>query len=235
MKEEKSKIVLIASDDNDRTFYKSLLSSYEGITIEDYVTINQFKESCVGKLYSGVIVDTKTRISSTTLSKKFFYTLSGGLPVMQINRSREDLTSINCLFDTKQIFDLKGENLLDHFIKNECIKVIPRRIRTTNRKNIFFNVQLFLKKNDEPIKTNMLDVSADGCFILSTEEKQRGEKIWFIVNELPNKTPICSKIEWIKLLGTEPGRLPGFGVSFEQISEAQIVGIMEAQEKKPSM
>lgn len=234
MEEGYMRVALIANDEDDVEFYKDLLSDYHDMKLEIFNSIHQFRESCDGKLYSGVIIDTRTRISSTTLSKKFFYTLCGGIPVIQINRNRDETADFSCLVEGKRSYGMSGRELLDEFIRKDCKKMIPRRIRIIHRKSVFFNIQLYLTENSQPIKTNMLDVSEKGCFIITTEQKQKGEKVWLTVKELENKTPICSVIKWVKPWGTEPKQLPGFGVSFDQISKAQIMGIMDAQAEKQS-
>jgi len=214
------RIALIVLEDEESQFYQNLLSGYGDVTIEPHSTIQQFKSSCQGKCYSGFIVDMQTLIRSSTQEKEFFASLHEGFPVMQVRRSPEEDT-VSCLVKGKQLGDLRGEQLLDHFINQDCWQKAPREVRVLPRKNIFLNTKLYLSEKARPVRTNLWDISEGGCFVLSTHEKKKGESVWLMINELSNNNRIRGQIRWAKLWGTAPDHLPGFGISFEEITGEQ--------------
>lgn len=214
------KIALISLSDKNKKLYQDILSKHEDISLETYSTLHQFKKKCNGEKYSGLIVDIRTLIRSPMLDKEFYTSLCKGFPILQVD-SNNNSSAINCFIEGEKSLNLKGTQLMDHFVKKVCPIIIPRGIRLKSRKNVFYNIYMYLSENSPPIKSNLWDISEGGCYVISTNEKQMGDHIWLTINELLDKTPICSEVKWKKSWGTSTNKLPGFGVEFVDITNQQ--------------
>ena len=229
-KEENLRIALISMESEDSDYYKNLLGDYDFIKLDSNTTIHQFKRACLDKVYSGFIIDNRTLITSTMDDKEFFFSLCEGFPVIRISRS-PDSNNVNCVVEGKNMGNLKGRQLLSHFISEKCQSVAPRKVRVDNRKNIFLNTFLCFSEKGETKKTNLWDLSERGCFVITTEEKKEGDRVWLTFQELKDKTPICSEIKWTMVWGKRTSQLPGFGVSFLVITDEQKRELKETMEK----
>lgn len=229
-KEEGSRIALISMESDDSEYYKNLLSGYDFVKLDTNTTIHQFKRACLDKVYSGFIIDNRTLITSTMDDKEFFFSLCEGFPVIRISHSPES-DNINCVVEGKSMGNLKGRQLLNHFIEESVHKRVPRKVRVNSRKNIFLNTYLCFSEKGAEKKTNLWDLSERGCFVITTEEKREGDRVWLTFQELKDKTPICSEIKWTMAWGKRTSQLPGFGVSFLVITDEQKREIKETIEK----
>jgi Tfp pilus assembly protein PilZ len=123
---------------------------------------------------------------------------------------------------------LKGQELVDHFINKECRSMVPREIRKNSRKNIYFNTYLYLSKSEEPLRTNLWNISEDGCFVITTSNsRQAGDFVFLQISELYEKKLIRGQIKWIQSWGKDVRQLPGFGVAFVDITTRQHAEIKE--------
>lgn len=228
MQKDRLRLAIIALEENEREFYEDLLSGYSDLIPESFSTIPQFKVECTGKDYSGIVVDNRTLIRSTMEDRDFFSQLCEGFPVMRISRS-SDRTSISCLVEGKQLVDLKGRQLLDHFINRECREVIAHQVRISQRKKVFFNTYLQTSGSDEPLRTNLWDISEGGCFVITTDnQRKEGEEVTITIHDLNDKTPIQGEIKWLKSWGSDAHKLPGYGLEFKEISDSQVQEIKRA-------
>jgi len=215
-----SRVVLISLSGENRELYTKLLNKHKNLELETYSTLLQFKRNCLNKKYSGFIVDIRTLIKSTSSDKDFYASLYKGFPILQIDKSHDD-DLINCFIEGKKLADLKGLPILDYFINTVCANKIPRGVRARRRKTVFFNTILQFSPEDPQIKTNLWDICEGGCFVISNNEKPTGDLIWLKINELGDSIPICSKIKWKIPWGKSTKRLPGFGVSFLELTNQQ--------------
>lgn len=227
MEREKCNVVLIALEAKERDYYRSLLSGYKGTNVEEYSTIHQFKKCCPGRKYSGIVVDIRTLIRSTMQEREFFSLLWDGFPVLHISQSTGS-NELNCLLEGQESVELKGKELLDHFIEVKCRKVVPRQVRVHTRKKVFLNTFLYLTKDDKnPLKTNLWDISEGGSFVISTKMKPEGEQVWLKFADFNDKTPICGIVRWHRPWGKNFKQLPGFGIEFEKLSAKQLIEIRD--------
>jgi hypothetical protein len=228
MKTEKLRIAVIALEDEEKSFYKDLLAEFKTVSPELYSTLHQFKRSCGEKEYSGLIIDNRTLIRSSTLDREFFSQVCEGFPVLRISANTNN-TDVSCLIEGKQPGNLSGRQLLDLFLTTDCTQTIPHRVRVNPRRNIFFNTYLSYANEKDPIKTNIWDISEGGCFVLTAENnKKKGDVVTLIINELSDPTPIRSEIRWVMPWGADTKKLPGFGVSFLDITSKQKMEIQQA-------
>ena len=96
---------------------------------------------------------------------------------------------------------------------------LPAKIRSAIRRTIHFNVVLSKSGNftaNEVEKTVTLNVSRDGCYILTTQQFEDRSSVAFIIKELDHRTPIVGEIRWVIPWG-KTMRIPGIGIKFEDI------------------
>lgn len=216
------KLAVIALEESDRRFYHEMLAERSNVASDIYPTLDYFKNRCNEKEYSGIIVDNRTLIRSSMDDREFFSLLCEGFPVMRISVN-PDRVSVSCLIEGKQLVEKKGKILLDYFLGTECKKSEAHRVRLDNRRNIFLNAVVHASESGEPLKTNLWDISAHGCFVLTTNSrKKKGEKILLSINDLQDKTPVVGEIMWGQFWGTDFSKLPGYGLSFTEISADQM-------------
>ena len=171
-------------------------------------------------------MDIRTLIRSTMPEREFFSMLWDGFPVLHVGQNPGN-GDISCLMEGKHSTDLKGKQLLDHFIEVKCREVAPRQVRVYTRKKAFLNTLLYLSKDHDPIRTNSWDISEGGSFIITTAKMPDNGLVWLKINDFDDKKLICSKVKWKRPWGKDYRQLPGFGVEFEQVSNKQLLEIKE--------
>lgn len=104
-----------------------------------------------------------------------------------------------------------------------CQNVAPRPVRPNDRAPLHLNALLtHLDQCHDAEQTVTLNISEQGCFLFSTNPHNAPEQqvaIEFV--GLQDRTPIRATIRWVRHWG-EVHHMPGIGVSFDLISEAQI-------------
>ena len=120
MDSKKIKISLIVRDRESNEFYNGLLSRFEELRLETYRNISQFKESSKAKDFEGIIIDLRTLIEASTDEKAFFFKIRDGFPVLNVSWAI-DKNIFHCFIESKKMPSLKGEKLLEYFVK-VCLK-----------------------------------------------------------------------------------------------------------------
>ncbi len=64
------------------------------------------------------------------------------------------------------------------------------------------------------------NISRGGCFLISFEPLNVGDRVWLTIPELKDNAPIEAEVRWVRLWG-EYRFLPGMGVRFIGLTEAQ--------------
>ena len=116
MDRKKLNISLIVRDQESSEFYNGLLSGYEELRLETYQNISQFKESSKARDFEGIIIDVRTLIEAATDEKAFFSKVREGFPGLNVSWAM-DKNGFNCFIEGKKMSHLKGEKLLEYFIK----------------------------------------------------------------------------------------------------------------------
>jgi c-di-GMP-binding flagellar brake protein YcgR len=214
---EKLRFAIVSQDNDNRYDCSKLLYNHDDVITEIYESFEQFRENSDEKEYSGIIIDLHTIVISSMEDKEFFYSISKGLPVITVNSSEKDL-EISFYVKGKYIDKPDQSDLIDYFIYEICAKNTPRRIRRYRRKNIHFNVTIF-RKNGKLEKTNLLNISEGGYFII-TSNKPENKIISFTIDDLEDKTPIEAEIKWVMNWGEKYTQLPGYALQFNKISKA---------------
>ena len=163
------RIALVAVEENDRSSYAELLSQFEDIDMEIFSNVESFRQGCSGTGYSGVVLDIGTMAGSSMPDRDFFATLSLGFPVLRVSQAT-DGESINCVLEGIPRLDFSSREVLDYFVAKKCREMEPRQIRLKVRRNIYYNVMLFMKSNGDSIQANLWDISEGGAYVLTPHE-----------------------------------------------------------------
>jgi len=97
----------------------------------------------------------------------------------------------------------------------------PRGIRADARKDLFFNAHVQFGAGEHSIKTNTWNMSPNGCFVISAQEQQHGDPVWLTITDWKDKTMILGEIKWSRPWGGDFRSLPGAGIAFKEITQAQ--------------
>ena len=161
----------------------------------------------------------KTKIKEQREDKELAYGILEQFPLVQLKYD-EKTGSIGALY-----YGQSGESLtLEAFINEECRTFKARRIRSSVRKDINFNV-IISKTNDfsddGAERSITIDISRGGCFIYSTEKWKISDSVMFVIKELADSRPVLGEVRWTKPWG-EAMQIPGIGVKFKDIGENQL-------------
>lgn len=174
--------------------------------------------------YQGVMIDLVTSVKASREEKGLAQEVLDAFPVIQLKWNPE----------TKSMRTITGGSLpdnctLEDFALRECKPFVPRAIRLSVRKNIYFNVLISRTENMDTASTHRgvtVNVSKDGCFLLSCEDWSSSSDVWFVIDELDDKTPILGEIRWCQPWGKNMA-LPGIGVYIKRITPEQRKQMME--------
>ena len=128
----------------------------------------------------------------------------------------------------------KGEdNVLSYLDDLACfasnVKAFsPRRVRSYARVPVRLNVLLAQEDDlgfDSALKTNLLDISANGGFAYGQTDFAGQELVRRRIMELSDPAPIMAHIRWRKPWGS-PNTLPGLGLLFVDIRPGQLDELM---------
>ena len=207
------KIALVAGKKEDVDTYLKNLQNFEA----EIKVCESFKEleCCLAlESYNGIIVDLRTKLSVPRDQKVLAYDLLEHYPVLQ-SRIIPDSGRLQTMPFGKAQRDVT----MEVFLSEECPNFAARKIRSAIRRTIHFNVVLSKSGNftaNEVEKTVTLNLSRDGCYILSTQQFEDRSSVAFIIKELKHRTPIVGEIRWVIPWG-KTMRIPGIGVKFEDI------------------
>ncbi len=216
------KLVLIVADPAERRSYARHFTDRPGVELEEYASIRQFRDQCMGKAYSGVMVDIRTLIQARADEKEFFSVLTEAFPVMRMRRG-PGAGMLTGLVEGEDLGHFKGEALVEAFV-TLCDKQPPRGVRNQRRKQIILNAMLSLQDpptEDSWFRVSLWDFSQGGCFVVTVEDRRKGDLVWLIIRELENHTPIGCRVQWCLPWGADNRHLPGLGLSFQSIAEDQ--------------
>ncbi len=210
------RILLISRENEARETYRDALEAL-GVQVVATASFKRLNKEAAKLRYHGVAVDLPTKIKALKKDKEFIYKILGEFPIVHLKVNRK----------TGEIRTFQewgpGSCDLETFIEHARLVANPKKFRYHSRKPIHFNVILcrendFTKGNDE--RSITLNVSEDGCQILSVQEWEPGGNVWIVINELSNKTPMRGKVRHTTAWG-EAMATPGIGLEFEDITEDQ--------------
>ena len=228
-----TRIALICADERDTHSYQGMLAGFPDLVTETHVGVDAFRRACVGKLYSGFVVDLRTLISSTTPEKEFFASFPQAFPVLQASPGSD--SQRNRLIPAGgKLGNLSGKDILEHFVRTCAENFTPRRVRIDPRRTVYLNVNLQFAMDENAFRTNLLDISRGGCFVICPDSRSEGDSLWLTIKELRGGSPIKATIRWQKAWGGQPDHLPGFGISFDELTPEQSRQIQELIRTRPS-
>jgi len=214
------RIALISRQENTCAFYRNLMSGRENILFETYASIDKLKKNCLEKNYAGLIIDMWTHIGSVHADKEFVYALDRIFPILYIGDQDQKPSPLDPAGGWLMARQHEVK-ILDDFIQNQCRSNKPRGIRSTARREFFFNAHVQFNGQEKSIKTNTWNISPSGCFIISSHEQQAGEPVWLTITDWGDKTTIAGEIRWSRPWGGDFRSLPGVGIAFKKITAAQ--------------
>ncbi|MFZ3045963.1 MAG: PilZ domain-containing protein [Desulfatirhabdiaceae bacterium] len=214
------RVLLIAQNDHAR---EEDLSALEECPVQVFVSdsFQDLSDEICAHSYHGIFLDIQTKMRAIKINKNYVYGLVENFPICQL-KINDQTGEINCFHHSHK----SGGTMLD-FIKDECRNFIPRMIRSDARKEMHLNVKLYKSKDDiQPELSVTINISRGGCFIFSTRERELGDDVWIQIMELQDNVLINGQIRHVARWG-ESMRIPGIGVEFRHISEAQVADIVK--------
>jgi hypothetical protein len=223
MTHEPISIVLIANNDADLEFFRKSLEAFEFVQVKEFLSLNDFRENCGNDLYSGFLVDIRTLIRSSSSEKRFFAMLLEVFPVMRVTR-KPGTGDFSGLVESKDLGKYRGQALLDAFIQDWCLLNPPREIRVSSRNTIYLSGMISFGdefSQDQSARVTIENISDGGCFVVTNHDGINHDKLWLVITELRDQTPIECHVKWRKPWGVTTRYLPGIGVAFGGLSKMQ--------------
>lgn len=190
-----------------------------GVNVDVVATYGDLFRTMTDNPYQGVMIDLVTSMKASKDEKGTAQEILEVFPIVQLRYDN----------DTSSIFTISFGKTFDSgsladFITKECQAFLPRELRLNARRALNFNI---LISRDESFNQNSsertitINTSKGGCFLFSTQDWSKTTDIWFIINELQDKTPIVGEVRryvpWGKTM-----TIPGLGISFKNIKAAQL-------------
>lgn len=210
------RILLISRGRETTRIYRDALEKFDAqvVPVESFTGLDRETEAL---RFHGVAVDLPTKIKALKNNKEFIYGILGKFPLIQLKLNKKT-GEINSFQEGGP-----GNDDLKTFIERASLVANPRRFRHHPRKSIHFNV--IVSRNKDFAKGDVersitMNVSEDGCQILSFRKWEPGGDVWLVINELSDKTPMRCKVRHAIAWG-EAMAAPGIGLEFEEITKKQ--------------
>jgi len=234
MKGDSIRIVLVAKEEAERSFFGKHFAAYEKVILEEYPTLEDFRAQSPGKAYSGLVIDIRTLIRATAREKLFFSSLLDALPVIRVTR-RPNSDSFSGLVESKDLGrGLSGKQILEAFINNLCREHIPCGVSSGEEQTTYLSAYLYFTadfEKERPIKATITDVSEEGCFVITSHECGSESTLSVVITVIKDSTPIPCQVRWVRPWKTDSRYLPGFGVSFERFEKNQLEELFDFLKK----
>ncbi len=212
---------------------KFLLVCKEGASLQKYLaeakecdtqidvatTVQELFDAATKTAYSGLMIDTPTKIKDFRTDREKIDSILKLYPVIQ-------LTFNETTKQTRTFYSglLNGSGSIEEFLTDKCSLFNARKLRSSRRKAINFNVILSDSKHvsdSNHLKTVTINFSQDGCFIYSIDNWKIKSDVWFTIKELTDQTPIhgqiLRKVDWGSYMS-----VPGIGLQFKGIKDCQL-------------
>jgi Tfp pilus assembly protein PilZ len=212
-----TRLVLACTEGVAREKYHEALKKL-GVRLDTVSSLKELYHAMSRTPYNGVMIDIITKIKASQEEKNLVHAVLEEFPLIQLKWDDETGT-IKSIFLGQVI----GSGELEDFINQECRLFDARRIRSSVRKDIHFNVILsrdhhFPETGIE--RTIMINISEGGCFLYTVGEWERGQDACFTIHELEDQTPILGKVKW-RIEWGRSMKIPGIGIEFQDIRESQ--------------
>lgn len=219
----KTKIVLVATPGNHAKEYLAHIQKYD-VDVKLVETFRNLENVLSQEPYNGIIVDLKTKLKAPREHKELAYEVLEHYPVLQARLIPE-----SDKLQTIPFGKASKEISLEAFLTDLCPRFHARKIRTSIRRRVHFNTLLSSSGSfdmQDVVRTITLNVSAGGCFIITSQNMETGSNVAFIFKELATRTPIIGEVRWGVTWGRQMA-VPGVGIKFEDIEDKQIQELTE--------
>ena len=207
--------VLLFVQDNDACRRYLEVLSVLGVKVFVSPSFFQLSEEIHQQTYHGLLFDMPTKMQALKENKTEVYRLAEKFPVAHLQFDRQT-GAIRCFHAGWQ----SGRTLND-FILHQCRGTAPRKIRTSARKEVHLPVLVFRHgESKRPERTITLNISAGGCFLISSRKWTTEREIFLGFPELEDKQRIRAQIRSVVPWGMGHG-IPGIGLLFLELSLSQ--------------
>lgn len=211
-------VLLICRAGESRRLYQSELDSAD-VSLVCVQALMEFFDREVYCPLSGILVDMPTYMRCSEEEKHLLTVLVGLFPALRL-KCNETTGEIRTLpFGTTY----SGKILPSDFVSKYCNPFVERKIRTCERLHLNYPATLHLLRPAENVpgtKSVTTSISLEGCFLVSFEPWNIGERGWLVVAALEDASPIPIEVRSVRCWG-EPRTLPGMGVRFIELSGSQ--------------
>ncbi|MGK5085250.1 PilZ domain-containing protein [Bdellovibrionota bacterium FG-1] len=215
MNRNKPQLAVISKNETSRNFFSSQID-IAGASSRTFANLLDFKRNSGVDQFSGVVIDFKSILSSEAAEKAFLADVEGSFPLLRIIHCEPGVKVSGIVED----LNLEGADIFERFIQDRCRPFLARGVRMHRRLIVHLNVVL-QGMNNESVLTNTYNISPEGLFIIDSRNHPVGNIIRFTVQEFTDLTPIEAEVRWNLKWGVTSGHLPGIGVQFRSISQAQ--------------
>lgn len=211
-------ILLICREGESRRLYQAELDSAD-VSLVCVQSLMEFFDREFYRPLNGILVDMPTYMRGSEEEKHLLTVLVGLFPALRL-KCNETTGEIRTLpFGTTY----SGKILPSDFVSKYCTPFVERKIRTCERSHLNYPAMLHLSKPAENVpgtKSVTTSISREGCFLLSFEPWNIGERGWLTIAGLDDASPIPVEVRSVRSWG-EPGSLPGMGIRFIELSGSQ--------------
>jgi hypothetical protein len=208
------RILLFVQDDAACRKYLEVLSTL-GVKVFVSPSFFHLHEEICRQSYHGLLLDMQTKMQALKENKTEVYRLAEKFPVAHLQYDRQT-DGVRCFHAGWQA----GRTLGD-FIEHQCRGGVPQKIRSSKRKEIHLPVLVFRhRETQRPERAITRNISAGGCFIISSHQWQAGHEIFLVFPELQDKGRIRAQIRSVVVWG-QGHAIPGIGVHFLELSPSQ--------------
>lgn len=212
------KVILVCKEGASRQAYLNEANKI-GVEVDAVSTFGELFQAMITNPYQGVLIDLVTSMKASKEEKGVAQEILDVFPLIQLKLDNEtgDIRTIS--YSSSSV-----DGSLSDFLNNDCRIFTPRAIRLSARKSINFNVVMSKDEsmNEKTLERSVtVNASHGGCFLFSSQNWVGTANVWFIINELLDKSPIKGEIRFVVSWGKNMA-MPGLGISFQQIKPAQL-------------
>lgn len=214
----KTKVVLVASESQQISTYQKQLHPFD-LDVTTVSSINGLGELLAKDGYNGIILDLKTKLKAPRDQKELAYELLEHYPVMQAR-----IVDESGKIQTMPFGKAANGITLTEFVEELCPNFDARKIRSSQRRDLHFNILLSKNGNfavEDIERTYTVNISKGGCFISTSLDWTVGHSAAFIIKELGVRTPVVGEVRWHTPWGKKMV-IPGIGIKFEDIERQQL-------------
>jgi Tfp pilus assembly protein PilZ len=213
------RLLLVACPGEARDRYAAELESLkiQGVCFDTACTLDELRRALAETRYSGVLLDVPTLIRSSEAEKSLVNKVLEVFPALHLSYDPDDA----CI---RSMFYGPGERVahsMATFVETEASRFQARTFRRNRRLDMAWSVALAsAAEPDKEERAVIVNLSPDGCFIITASDWHEGQELLLRLPALSDQEPIRSVCRRIVPWG-EGRRLPGIGVRFETMNNAQ--------------